>query len=445
MGFFDRVFGRPEAQAALPAADLALNLPTTTTMPAAQVGESAVFTDLHDAAVAEFLRGGHASQSGVEVTVTEALKNPTVFRCIDLLCSSIATLALNVHREDERGYLHKATDHPVHRLLRHRPNAWQTPFEFKALMQFRVLTEENGAIAMIARSGAKPVALIPLDPQRVEVKQRSDFSVDYIYTRENGGRIVLRQDEVLHLRGLSRDGLKGVSRIKLAAEAIGIAVSAERAVANMFRNGTFATGALKIPKELSPEAFDRLAGQWRERYAGTGNAGMVPILEDGADYVPLAINARDAQSSEARKFQVEEILRTFGVPRSLAMVDDTTWGSGVEQLSKGFVDFTLKPWFQIWEEAIDLSLLDGDGALCAKFDATPMSRGTSKDQADTNAKALGGNTGWKTINEVRAEDNLPPRADGDRLTTASAPSQPQEAEAAAEQALADREDLNDQA
>lgn len=312
-------------------------------------------------------------------------------------------------------------------------------------MQLRALTEDNGAVAMIVRAGAKPVALIPLEPSRVEVVQKADFAVEYIYTRENGGRTVLRQHEVLHLRGLSRCGVKGISRLKMAAEAIGIAVSAERAVANMFRNGTFATGALKIPKELSPEAFERLAGQWRERYAGTGNAGMVPILEDGADYVPLAINARDAQSSEARKFQVEEILRTFGVPRSLAMVDDTSWGSGVEQLSKGFVEWTLNPWFQMWEEAIDMSLLDGDGALCAKFDSSPMLRGTSKDQADTNAKALGGNTGWKTINEVRAEDNLPPHRDGDRLPTASASPQQHEAEAVATQALADREDLNDQA
>lgn len=439
MGFFDRVLGRPEAQATLPAAQ-----PITT--PAAQVGTTATFTDLHDAAVAEFLRGGGASsQSGVEVTTAEALKNPTVFRCIDLLCSSIATLALNVHREDERGYLHPAKDHPVHRLLRHRPNEWQTPFEFKALMQFRVLTEDNGAIAMIVRSGNRPVALLPLHPSRVEVRQKPDFSVEYIYQRENGGRVVLRQNEVLHLRGLSRCGVKGISRIKLAAEAIGIAVSAERAVANMFRNGTFATGALKIPKELSPEAFDRLAGQWRERYSGTGNAGTVPILEDGADYVPLAINARDAQSSEARKFQVEEILRTFGVPRSLAMVDDTTWGSGVEQLSKGFVDFTLKPWFQVWEEAIDISLLDGDGDLCAKFNYAPMLGGTSKDQADTNAKALGGNNGWKTVNEVRAENNLPPHPDGDRLTTASAalPQSETTADAAADEALADREQLNE--
>ena len=439
MGFFDRVFGRPEAQATLPASQ-------SITTPAAQVGTSAVFTDLHDAAVAEFLRGGGASsQSGVVVTTAEALKNPTVFRCVDLLCSSIARLALNVHRKDERGYLHMVEDHPVHRLLRHRPNSWQTPFEFKALMQLRALTEDNGAVAMIVRAGAKPVALIPLEPSRVEVVQKADFAVEYIYTRENGGRTVLRQHEVLHLRGLSRCGVKGISRLKMAAEAIGIAVSAERAVANMFRNGTFATGALKIPKELSPEAFERLAGQWRERYAGTGNAGMVPILEDGADYVPLAINARDAQSSEARKFQVEEILRTFGVPRSLAMVDDTSWGSGVEQLSKGFVEWTLNPWFQMWEEAIDMSLLDGDGALCAKFDSSPMLRGTSKDQADTNAKALGGNTGWKTINEVRAEDNLPPHRDGDRLATPSASPQQHEAEAVATQAPAEGEDLNDQA
>jgi HK97 family phage portal protein len=416
VGFFDRLMGIPAASTPAP-------IPAPAPVIQANVGETATFADLTDAAVAEFLRGGHSSHAGVHVTVAEALKNPTVFRCVDLICSSIAMLPLNVHREDANGDMVKAKDDPVHRLLRRRPNDYQTPFEFKALMQFRALTEDNGAVAMIVRSGSKPVALWPLDPAQVEIDLTDAFQPVYHYTPSKGPRRRLAARDVLHLRGLSLDGVHGVSRVKRAAEAIGIAVAAERAVANMFRTGVFATGAIKLDKELSPEAFERLAAQWRARHEGHANAGSTPILEGGAEYVPLAINARDAQSAEARKFQVEEILRAFGVPRPLAMVDDTSWGSGVEQLSTGFVRYTLNPWFTAWEEAIGRSLLDHDDGLEAKFNPNALLNGTSKDQAEAFAKAsgAGGHKPWMTANEIRGLMNMPRHADGDGLVSAGAP------------------------
>ncbi|MFN3930831.1 MAG: phage portal protein [Brevundimonas sp.] len=412
MGFFDRLMGVSAEPA--PA-------PITTPAPRA-LGETATFLDLHDAAVGEFLRGGHVSNAGVEVTTCEALKNATVFRCVDLICSSIAMLPLNVHRELENGDTEKAKDDPVYRLLRRRPNDLQTPFEFKFLMQYRALTEDNGAVALIVRSGGKPIALWPLDPSEIEIDLTDTYQPVYTRTTQKG-RVRLDPRDVLHLRGMTFDGVHGVSRVKRAAEAIGIAIAAERAVANMFRKGVFATGAVSIPGELTEEAFNRLKAQWAERYEGSGNAGSTPILEGGSTYVPLAINARDAQSAEARKFQVEEILRVFGVPRSLAMVDDTSWGSGIEQLSTGFVRYALNSWFTAWEEAIGRSLLAHDADLVAKFNPDALLNGTTKEQSEVFAKAsgAGGHKPWMTANEIRKLMNMPAHPDGDGLVAAGTP------------------------
>lgn len=387
------------------------------------MADSATFLDLHDAAVADFLRGGHASKSGVTVTTAEAMKNPTVFRAVELISSSIAMLPLNIHRELENGDTEKAKTDPVYRLLRRKPNDYQTPFEFKFLMQYRALTEDNGAVALIVRDPLrKPIALWPLDPSEIEIDLTDTFSPVYTRTTK-AGRKRLDPRDVLHIRGMTRDGIHGISRVRQAAEAIGIAIAAEQAVANMFRKGVFATGAVSIPGELTEEAFARLKQQWAERYEGAGNAGSTPILEGGSTYVPLAINARDAQSAEARKFQVEEILRIFGLPRSLAMVDDTSWGSGIEQLSTGFVRYTLNAWFTVWEEAIDAALLDHDADLGAKFNPDALLKGTTKEQSEVFAKAsgAGGHKPWMTANEVRALMNMPRHPDGDGLIAAGAP------------------------
>lgn len=407
-------------------------------------GPAVLFHDLNDPRIVELLRGELETASGLHITVKQALKNTTVFRCLDLLCSSVAMLPLKLHRETADGGTEIAVGHPVHRLLRRKPNAWQTPFEFKGLMQYRALTHDNGAVAMIVRSRGAPVALLPLNPDRVEI-EGDEFNPAYVYYRKSGGRVELRRDEVFHLRGLTFDGVHAISRVKKSAEAIAISLQAERATAALFKNGTFASGALTIPTELSPEAFERLKTSWNERHTGPENAGSTPLLEGGATYEAFAQTAKEAQTIESRRFQVEEILRTFGVPRPLAMLDDTGWGTGIEQLSIGFVRFGLNPWFTAWQETIGRDLLtDAEDDYDARFNAGALLNGTMKDQYEAFAKAsgAGGHKPWITANEIRKMLGFPAHPDGDGLVapgvSPAPPAEDTETDEAADKLLASR-------
>lgn len=392
-------------------------------------GGGTVFYDLNDPRVVDLLRGTLETGAGISVTVERALKNSTVFRCIDLICGTVAMLPLNMHRETDDGDLVKAKDHPLYRVFRRRPNSWQTPFEFKGLMQYRALVHDKGAIALIVKSRGRITELLPLNPDRVDIKINDEFKVQYTYRRKSGGTVPLDPSEVFHLRGLTFDGINGISRVRIAAEAIAISIAAERATASLFKNGTFAGGVLKIPQELSEEAFQRVKSEWQSRHSGAENAGNTPIMEGGAEYEPHEMSARDAQSAEARRFQVEEILRIFGVPRPLAMVDDTGWGTGIEQLSIGFVRFGMNPWFTAWQEAIGRMLGDDEDDVEAKFNPGALLNGTMKDQYDAFAKAAGagGHRPWATPNEIRRHLNWPRHPDGDGLGPATGTPAPAEA------------------
>lgn len=411
MGLLARIFGAAPAQA------VSLR-PSAALMAGADQG---VFFDLNSPQVLDMLRG-YASSTGITVTPEMALRNPTVFRCVDLICGTIAMLPLKLHRELTTGGTEVAKDHPLHRLLHRRPNDWQTPFEFKGLMQYRALVHRKGAVALIVRGVRGPTALLPLNPDRVDIELTEDFDVRYMYTRKSGGRVALDARDVFHLRGLTFDGINGLSRVEKAADSIAISRAAERATASLFENGTFASGALKLPNELSQEAYDRLVISWQNRHTGSANAGSTPILEGGAEYEAFAQSARDAQSTESRRFQVEEILRFFGVPRPLAMLDDTGWGTGIEQLSIGFVRFGMNPWFRAWEEGLDRAALkDSEDDLGAKFNPGALLNGTLKDQFEAFAKAsgAGGHRPWYTPNEIRAKLNEPPHPDGYDLGAAA--------------------------
>lgn len=374
---------------------------TMTSRPMAD-GEGMWSMSLLDPSLAEYLRGGQTA-SGASVGRDSALRNMAVWRCIDVLTASIGMLPLYLRR-GAKGKVEDATTHPLWDVLTDSPNSWQSPFDFKAYMQSRLLIDGN-AYALVIRSGGRVLALIPLDPSRISWKQNVDWTITYTYNRERGGPVVYNQAEILHLRGLTKDGVDGISRLGVAQEAIGIALQAERAAARLFANGVLAGGVLSHPKTLSDGAIQRLKESLRAK-SGAENAAEWLVAEEGLDMKPLPNTSRDSQHVEQRTMQIEEVARAFGVPRPLLMMDDTSWGTGIEQLAILFVRFGLAPWFRIWEEGIGrvcLTREERKAGYRADFDEQELLRGTLKDQAEFFAKALGagGARGWMTQNEVR--------------------------------------------
>ncbi|KKO71834.1 phage portal protein [Kerstersia gyiorum] len=362
------------------------------------------FDGLNDPALLEYIRSG---VMGDLSPGSNSLRNMAILRCAMLISNSIGMLPLNLMKQgDERI---PAKGHPAYRLLKRKPNGWQTPMEFKALLQLHALIHGNG-YARIVWSLNRPIALIPMDP--LSTTPRLDgFSMVYQYTTPEGTQIDLPAKEVLHLRDISLDGIKGTSRIKLASGAIDLAKQAEEAAKRVFRTGVMAGGAIEVAKELSENAYTRLKQSISNEVSGSENAGKWFLLEDGAKANKFAVTSADAQQIENRNHQIEEVARLFGVPRPLLMMDDTSWGSGIEQLAIFFIQYTLAPWFVAWEQALARSLLSEAEmeSHSWKYNERALMRGTLKDQADFFAKAMGagGQAPWMTQNEVRDLSDLP--------------------------------------
>ena len=327
-----------------------------------------VFEGLNDPALLEFIRSGQIG-GGVGIDGRQALCNAALYRCITLISQSIGMLPLNVlHNDDGRD---TATEHPVWKLLKRQPNKFQTAYEFKSLLQSHVLQYGN-AYARIIRSRGQVIQLVPIHPMAVQVKQRDDWSVHYVVTRKDGGLLDFEAEEILHLRDLTDDGLEGMSRVKLAKRALGIAFDAEDAASRIFSEGVMAGGYLATDKALSDKAYNQLQESLQKRYSGKANAGRF-------------------------------------------MMEDTSWGSGISELGVFFLKYGLLPWFTMWEQALTRSLLtpSEQDRLIFKFNAGALLRGSLENQAEFFAKALGsgGHGAWMTQNEVREISDLPKSTD----------------------------------
>lgn len=338
---------------------------------------------------------------------TRILHNGALNRAVRLHCETIGMLPLNLlHSSDDMA---KADDHPVHRVLALSPNNWQSPYEFKRLMQYAML-RNGAAYAQIVKSFDRVIQLQPLYKFKVAPKQNADWSISYEITNANGVKTVMRPGTVLAIRDLEvTDGFSGDSRIKQAMDSIDLSLTIKKAAQKLFENGMQVGGAIQSATKLGKEQRDEIKKQMTER-TGADNAGKWLLL-DGFTATPFDQNLGDNQQIENIKLEIEEIGRHFGVPRPLLMLDDTSWGSGIEALGQFFVTYGLAPQFVSWEQAIFRDLLTDDEKrqFGAKFNEGALLRGSMKDQAEVFSKALGsgGGTPWMTQVEVRDKANLP--------------------------------------
>jgi HK97 family phage portal protein len=255
----------------------------------------------------------------------------------------------------------------------------------------------------------------PIIPDAMTVRRASNGDLEYRW-RDGGREYVETQDRVLHIRGFGGSPLGGLSTLAFGRRTFGVAQAIERAAASTFRNGIRPSGTMETDLKLNAEQRRSAEDALQEKFAGAINAGRPMLLDNGVKWKQISINPDDAQMLESRAFSVEEICRFFGVPPFMVGQTEksTSWGTGIEQQTIGFVKFTLRRRLKRIEQALMKQLLtaaDRAQGLVIEFNLEGLLRGDSKARSDFYASGL--MNGWFTINEVRALENMPPVEGGD--------------------------------
>jgi HK97 family phage portal protein len=260
------------------------------------------------------LRGGLPNaRSGARVTAETALYVSTVLACCRVIANGLSQVPFRLYIEKDAHRL-PASEHPLFRLLTRRPNPWQTSYEFRETIVFHALLTGNAYIFVNRVGIAREIReLIPLEPKHVEVKRKDDLTLEYKVSNAQGASQTFGRDAIWHLRGPSWNTWQGLDIIKLAREAVGLAITLEQSQAEFQRNGAQTSGVLAPKDKLSPERFGFLAAWIDKHLPGGERFGKPLIVDDGATYTTMSMTAIDQQLVESRKMQIEEICREFGV------------------------------------------------------------------------------------------------------------------------------------
>lgn len=355
------------------------------------------------------------------VTDERNMQISTVWACIRLISTVTASLPLDVYqtKDDQRSKV--PGTHPLAKLLRFRPNNFMTALEFREAMTMQLCAYGNAYAHVERNSVGDVISMVPLMSANMEVRlSENSKAIIYRYRRDTE-YADFSQKEIFHLKGFGFNGLTGLSPLAFSAKSAGVAIAMEDNQREFFANGAKSPQILMTDgKVLTKEQRGQLEENFKE-IAGGPVKKRLWILESGFTTQAIGVSPQDSEILAARKFQVAELARFYGVPPHLVGdVDKTTsWGSGIEQQNLGFLQYTLKPYLDRWEYSIERWLVKEteQGSIHAEHNLDGLLRGDSTSRASFMQIMV--NTGIRTVNEVRRLDNLPPLPGGDVATRQS--------------------------
>lgn len=336
----------------------------------------------------------------VDTAGSSSLKIGTAFACIRVRSNTVGALPWHIYEDSDDGETKRAKDHPVYRTLHDQPNVWQTAFEFRQMAQTHIDLRGNFYARWYPPSLAQPwPQLVPLDPDRMTVRQLDNFRVQYEYRHQTQGLQNLSQDEVFHRMGPTFDGLTGVTPLTYARETIGLSVAQTEHAKKAFDKGGFVKWYLTTTKRLDDQGWKN----WRKRFAEMTKAGEVPLFEDDMKPGTLGMTMADAQWIESRKFTGLEICQFFDVPPHLVFLEDGDSKGNAEQKQLNYLTMHLNPELVAYEQAIQPFIGDG---YYARFTRDAILRADLKTRYEAHQTAVGGP--FKTADEARRDEDLPP-------------------------------------
>lgn len=364
-----------------------------------------------------------AAASGFAVTDNTAMAVSTVYRCLSVLSGALLQLPVHHFKIDAQGERERMRNAPMHWLLNEQPHAMWTSASWKEWI-VRCVSLRGDQHTEILRgsnsAGGQIVGLEPHHPDNVAPRQVGKRLVYDVIDRATGKIRTVDQDDMLHFAGFGFNGLHSLSVIQHAAkQAIGNSLASAEYSGRTIGEGAMPQISLEFANKMSPAQAAELRQSFVATYTGVGARKLPLVLTEGGKANALSISPIDMQLIESRRFEKEDICQALGVPPVLIGDNDKTssWGTGIEQITLGFVKFTVKPMLVRWEEEINRKFFRNAGQF-VEFELDGLLRGDSKAQSEVFKAALGGpgaGDAYMTINEVRKLKNLPRIDGGDEL------------------------------
>jgi HK97 family phage portal protein len=371
---------------------------------------------------------GVSTDSGQVVSVSTASRVATLVAGVNLLANDVSSLPLNLMQRTPNGPKY-AINHPLFQILSTEWNPELTAREGMEHSVRMLLTCGNFFNYLQLDASGNVQAIWPLYAPNVTGRRLSDYEMEKLgldpktdsnlaWDYNDGAKIkTYTNDQIWRGSIYSKYGVVGEGLVSIGKHAIGVAIAAEKAGARLFKKGTIGDYYFQPEpnKDLSKEAWMQLAAAWER---GSDGGFTKPVVPEGIKVNRLeAPTAQQAQFLERLQRQDLEICRLLNIPASIldASLKGETFAASESQ-RRWYLIHTLRPYLTLIEQSINARCLGKTekGVYYAEFDADALVSADLQARYAANKESLGG-ASFKTINEVRRDENLPAVPGGDTL------------------------------
>lgn len=349
-------------------------------------------------------------------TPDSAMAIASVYRCVDILSGTIASLELQ-HLKRSGSIFKYAGDTQLNTLFAGQANSRQNFFVLLKNIVARLLLSGNAYIYPRFSSRGELLDIILLGDGSVSYDKNSNtYSVsDYVWNI-NG---VFTSDEIIHLKNNSLDGgYTGVSTIKYASLSLSLSANADKQTNNGLLSGNQKSGFLVGGNELQglgaldADVADRVADRVNSEIA---QGRRIIRLSGSMQFIESSMSNSDAELLEVRKYSVLDICRFFGVHPYMVFADQSTNYKEAENSQINFLNQTLQPLILQIEQEFSVKLLPRGRRASERirFDLSRLFATDLRTRAEYVKSSV--EAGVMTPNEGRIFENREPIEGGDQL------------------------------
>ena len=346
----------------------------------------------------------------------QALQVAAVYRCVQVIGSAVASLPVEYQKRDRDGVFRRDASH-LNYLLSIQPSEDCNAPDFWDCALRQVLLCGYAVIVPV------PDPVTPGDWSRLVLCAPGTVSYDDlngIYTINDvqaGVAGVFREDEVIHLKGLSLDGRHGLSVLSFAQATLGIAATGDLETQNRFANGGNIRGivgndtSVRGFGDYQDEELRRTAVDLDKRFR---SGERIVNLPGQAKFSQISLSSVDMEFLNTRKFTVREICRFFGVPPTFVFDDTSNNYKSAEMANTAFLAQTLNPILVRIEAELQRKLVPAyrSDRYRFRFDRRGLYAADLETLAGYQTQTIA--SGVYTINDWRRYENKPLVEGGDR-------------------------------
>ena len=358
----------------------------------------------------------------------EAISIPAVWHAISKIGGHVGQLPLHVYRRLDRG-AEKATDHPAYHLVRNRPTPLLSAFDWKELSMVHALLWGNARSWIVRDASGRPMEILPLHPdntvcvlfqgQKYHVTKPASESRESLFRQfviQQDDMLIIPDADVLHIKGISFDGIDGKGSIPTHKRTLRIAIDSERSLENQLSKGFAGSILLEAPAGAFADEQDakRFVEAFKAHHNGSEKAGQIGLLREGIKANVISMSSVDMQMIEQRAFSRQDIALLFGL-ESILGDNASVCHNSLEQKKLAYLLDTLMRWLVKWEQELDYKLLSDQEKQADSHYFKFTDRALLRADSQTQSQILSTYITARVIspNEARAMLDLNPYEGGD--------------------------------